>query len=463
MKFHVPGARPDTSQGFSKHEKRRLLILTAGTMVVGVAILAGLWKSREGAQNKPALGDELEFEERVAAPQIDAGAIDKLVSDAAPDERVILEGEALDTLGALVRNMTPGQYLALGLRDLTPALTAELFEAPSRHRGQPFTLRGWVDSIRTRNRRGHPEHIARLRLEGSGIEGEDYAYFVAQKIPEPLLEGDFVRIDGLFMKIFSDESQEESGLWLEGPLLVGRNAQRSVAAFGPVTRLDPRIYADVTDDDVLAEDGRPVDPKTAIPYRPMWNLMAYARDLPEGAIDWSQATKLDDAALRELAQSGQEHRLQPYTIPISQVQDARVKVAPENPARIAQYTEGWIGHPTWSNVIRFSGPFQLRGAEVSDLIEARGFFLKNFSYVSKERGLRTAPYFVLTSMELVHPEPAPIYGKIVRGMFIGTLVFLAGFVILVLRSSKRSKALQADLLRRRQERRRKRTPQGHGV
>lgn len=457
-RFHVPGARQETTQGISTHEKRRLLVLTVGASIVGIAILIGFLKSQQGDGSPVAGGDGPQFVETVVAPEIDRAALDALVEDDAPDERVVLESAGLDALQSIVRNITPGQYEALGLRELEERDRDALRADPSAARGSAYRVRGRVHELRTRSRAGGQEHIVRLQLETPPEAAEEYATLVARTIPTPLLEGDFVRMDGLFLKLFSDESHVESGVWLEGPLLVGREAVRSVAAFDQV---DPSVFFDIQDDAVTA-DGPLPDPADSIPFTPLWNLMAFAQDVPEGAVDWESATVLDELALRELAENPAEQRLRPYRIPLKRIQDAYVRAAQENPARIERYTEGWLGDVTWSNVVRFFGPFEEYEAESADYVNARGFFFKNHAYVSHDRGLRTAPVFVLESLEVFTPEPAPIYGKIVNGIFIGTLIALAAFVALVTLSGKRSRALRQDVVRRRQERRRKRALQGQG-
>lgn len=459
-RFKVPGAHQETTPGFSKNERRRLIALTTGTLIVGIAILVGFWKSKQGAPSSPTGMEDVTFEETIVAPVIDGAALDELVADTEADERVVLESEALDQLLVIARNLTPRHFEALGVREMSPEVLAEVLADPASKRGEAFSVHGWVDERRTRNRASGEEHIVRLRLEAGGIEGEQFAYFVTQIVPEPLLEGDFVRLEGVFLKVFSDESNVESGRWLEGPLLVGRLAERSLPAFGAVMRLDPLAFRDVVDDELVTEDGLAPNPSQAIPFEPLWRLMAYARDLPADSIDWSAATELDGQALAALDEAGHEHRLEPYRIPLSRLQDARVKAAPENPARIERYTEGWIGSATWSNVVRFMGPFENEEAELANYVEARGFFLKNFSYLSADRGIRIAPFFVLHSMEIIEPQAAPIYGKVIRTIFIGTLIFIVGAIVMVARDGKRSRALQQDIIRRRQERRRKRALQG---
>ena len=463
-RFNVPGARQDTTIGFSKGEKRKLLSLVAGSMIVGIAILVGLFKSQQSEPGPEASSDDYEFEEVVVAPEIDVQRIEALVSDADEAARVVLESEALDELQRVTRNLTTGHYVALGMRELTTDGVHTLLADPSAARGDAYRVRGRVEELRTRNRSEGEEHVMRLRLEPLDAPQPTFAYAVVQKTPTLLLEQDFVRLDGLFLKAFSDEDSDVSGSWLEGPLFVGREVVDSVPDVGRVTALDPAVFADVRDDSLTPEEGgmMPV-PDQSLPFTPLWNLMAYARDLPADAVDWEAAPVLDTLSLKALMDDGTSHRLQPYRIPISRLQDARVKLAPENPARLERFTEGWIGSTTWSNVVKFMGPFEDEEAELADYVEARGFFLKHFSYTSSDRGIRVAPFFVLHSMDLIEPKPDPIFAKLVTWIFVGTIVAIVGFVILVARDGKRSRALQQDIVRRRQERRRKRALQGQGT
>jgi hypothetical protein len=181
--------------------------------------------------------------------------------------------------------------------------------------------------------------------------------------------------------------------------------------------------------------------------------MAFARDLPPDAIDWDLAPVLTTELLDELNEDPQKWRFQPMRIPISRIQDVRVKRTGENPARIERYTQGWIGNPTWNNVIHFRSPAVNTELSLGDYAVARGFFLHNFAYDPKSFDLRSAPFFVLYSIDKFYPKENP-WLVMLAYTVAGGSVLLTGLLIFILfRDKRKAKALHEELIRRRRARR----------
>ena len=433
--------------GAAFNEKKRLALLLLATIGVGIAFVSLLTKAREVPQDEQLLPFEEEPEETIALPEIPAARIDALVEDAQPADRVVLESEGLDVALGTARLLTPRHFAALGGPELDRAGVERLLADPSAHRGQPFLARGWLESLRQRRRgpESAVEHLGKLQLEdGTPV------YFVALELPDESIEGDYVRLDGLFLKVFSEESAEERGRWIEGPLLVGPRLVRSYPDIGTVTEIDPKLYETVLDDYLMSQDGEP--PRwEGLPFEATWHLMAYARDLPAGAVDWEAAPELDRDLLLAVARDGTPHRFRPFRIPISRLQGARVRKAPENPARIREYTEGWIGNTTWRNVLQFQAPAAWRELELADYVYGHGFFLKNFAYESVD-GVRIAPAFVLVSLERHEPTTPSLLRTFALVMAVMMVLLTLTFVVLLRRDKRSAAKLEQDLIRRRRAR-----------
>ena len=265
-----------------------------------------------------------------------------------------------------------------------------------------------------------------------------------------------MRVDGLFLKLFSDEDQELSGRWIEGPLLVGPRAIRSYPAFGRVDELNAAVLAGAQDAVLVPPEGAEPRIVRDTPFEPLWHLMAFARDggAPESAaFDWAAAPELDQILLDELVEDGERWRGQPIRIPMSRIQDARVKRAGENPARIDEYTEGWIGNTTWKNVLHFKAPFADYDLRLRDYAYGRGFFLHNFAYESAGKGLRVAPVFVLSSITRHDAEPDPLWSAMAYVLVGLAIVLLIALGHLIARDKRKAMALQQEMARRRQARR----------
>jgi len=446
--FKVPGSRPVNPgpSGLSKSEKRKLIALTVGVLLVGYSMYIGYLKgetfrSKEGG-DLPV--EEALVEKEVSVPEVGGTRIDELVRDGDQLERVTIEGEGLDLVLGTARALTPGHFEAMKAEELSQESIAGLLETPSPNRGKAFFARGRVDALRTRRRSPElpEEHIGRLILDDGSV-----AYFLVMEIPEDPL---YVRVDGLFLKNYSDELYEKPGEWVDGPLLIGPRAIRSFESLGTVEGFDWAALYQI-EDAKLNEDPPRIVRDT--PYAAMWHLMAMVRDLPEGAIDWASAPELSAELLTELNEDPDTWRWQPIRIPISRVQDARIKRAGENPARIDRYTQGWIGNAMWNNVIHFRSPDLYEDFEIGDYFRGQGFFLHNFAYDAKARNLHTAPLFVLHSVEEFVPKEDETLVYIAWGAAGGTVLLVGLFIFLLFRDRKKARALQEEIIRRRRARR----------
>lgn len=451
MKFKTPG-QPDlpASPGMRKGEKARLIAMVVALVLVLVAFGAAIVKSRaaveRGAAERSAMLPTESAEEVVATvslPPIDGAAVEALVRDGDRAARVQLEPEALDLVAGWARQLTPRHFEALEAPFLATQAELDVITAdPAGHRGAPVRFRAGVEELRARNwsdgdREGW---LVRAALEGGG-----HAYFFALDLdPELRNIGPFLRFDGLFLKTFATEGEDG---WIEAPLFVGPRPTRSF----------PAIARDVDLADSLAavnDDG--LDRISGLPFLPNWSLMAHAASVDEATLDWSGAVELNKVSLGEMTQDGAAFRGRLVTIPISQVMALKVRKAGENPARIDEYTEGWIGNTTWSEVIQFKMP-GVPGPEVREggYATGRGYFLKSLAYEPRDGGLHIAPYVVLTSLDAHIPRESRAVSMLMWGFGGGTVLLGGLFFALLTRDKKRSEQLQLELLRRRKARRAK--------
>ena len=450
--FKIPGQSDQRAPaGMLPSERRKIIAMGIGVLLVFGALIWGRMKAAESSKPE-GLDDvpELAGPVRIDLPEIDGAAVDALVHDSERLDRVVLEPEALDLLMDDARNLTARHFEALETPELDAAGIATIVADPSAHRGRPFFARGLVDSLRTRQRGNEVEHIGRLRLDD-----DSFCYFLVLDAPE---NGGYVRVDGLFFKVFSDENEIEPGEWIDGPLLLGPKAQRSYRAIGEITELRPDLFEEVEDAAFFDPDGNllPEEERLLIqdaPFDALWNLMAYARDLTEDEIDWDAAPELTNEVLRSWMLQPGASRLQPVRIPICRVQDGRVVRPGENPARIETITQGWLGHNDWRNVVRFLSPTPDDSVEIADYAYGKGFFLHNFAYPSAAAGMRIAPLVVIPRVERYENEADPIWDKLALAFVGFTVLSILAFFLLLLRDKKRSRALQEDLVRRRRARR----------
>ena len=445
---HVSKLSPEALAALQKRDKRRLIIMTAAVIVLAITyfVTQGQKKRLESEAGLDLPTVQVPTVERFDVPIFDTLEVLDGIKDTRPQDRVILEPEALNAVFDYGRLLTVRHYDAIDIRDLTPEIYAELMANPSAHRVEPFRARGEIVLVATRKRADNrpEEHAGTIRLDDG-----TYAHFIVLTLSDGAADvGDFVRVDGMFLKIYSAEGPDG---WMEGPLLCGPETIPSYPAFDPSQGIATDFMEEVRDD-TLGE-------VTGLPFGPKWDLMAMALHFSD-EVDWNAAPEIDGQMIAELFANPDAYRAKPFRVGISQNLDGGVEKAGENPLRINKITTGWIGNQNWSGQVpylRYLAPFERSdvGYGKAKYLVAKGFFFKNWSYTTTVGDIRRVPVFVMTSVEPfeVVPDERPMI--IMWGVFVATI--LTAFILwaLLARDKKRSAQLHEALVRRRRARREK--------
>lgn len=438
---------------FQRNERNKLIALIALFIVVVIVFFASQYKEAEyERQEDEQYAEEPEPVVNVAIDPLDLTPLKGKFSDGREDDRVLLPKGLLDPFFLYSVGFTDAHWKALGVRDLDEAALSAILSEPSTHRGEAYRVRGTLEDVKSRERLdGLTEYKGWLRLDDGRI-----VHFVLSDFFDAVDLGDYIRIDGLFVKLYRTEVHD--GTLAEGPLLVGAKTVRS---YPPCGSYDPAVLeaklAAVTDDTASSATGIDSAVREA-----RWFLMNYASSTEGQAIDWEQARVLDNLTMTEVLKNGEKFRGQPFRIPISQNMGIYTESAGENPLRLDTVTTGWIANMQWVNqakVIRFIMPgahpeLQERKGEAK-LVAGHGFFLKNHSYEPRDGGVRGAPYFVLAELESFTPPESTLTRDVLLAVAALSIFLLIVFPILLTRDRRKSEQLQRDLVRRRQERRRK--------
>lgn len=444
MKLHMgPGAAPE--QGlFNAQERKRMFMLAGLLVVLAVIFVSSIRKENERRREEAAHPPrELAPVTVVARAAIDTERLRELSTDATPEERVLLSTPALEAAFMDTRLLSPKHFDPMGGRDLGADVIEELLAEPDPLRGQLFRARGWIvevtpfDSVA-----GSTAHYrGRLRLQDGS-----FAYFAVLSLRD--LEGqvgEFAMVEGLFLE--NHRREGEAG-WIDAPLIVGPRAALSFPELAPERELNPAAFLDVADDGVTQ-----ISPQ---PFRAYWRLVSYARHLEDGDVDWAAAPLLGTDNYADLREHGSAWRVRPVRIPASKLMDISNQAQQENPLRLEQLAEGWIGNWEWKSgpgLVRFVAPFTNETLKMGDVIEARGFFLRHSAYTMRDGGLGIVPTFVLSSIE-GHTPPVDNSWTIILAVLGGSLLIFCGVISLaLLRDRASSKSLRAELKRRRLARR----------
>lgn len=442
-----------TSGLFNSKDKKRLVLLIVLALVI-VGFVVTMQMSVDNRANSELTGAAAAREEtlptEVNVPKIDIASIEATAADERPEQRVVLPGPVLEAGFAASSVIFEGVYSVLGGRELTPQITAEILQAPKAHRGQLLRVRCFVEDMREL---ANPESADRPRYFVRGhLDDGTPVFFAAQNIvglaPVP---GDYVRMDGLFVRA---HREEVAGAWIEAPLFIGPRMYESYARIEPVTEVSAHTFRFVNDDSV--QNGI-----EGLDQESYWALVSYVKNLKPDQIDWETTPILDNRTISSIFADGTPWRGKPVRIPVALMLDVWKQSQPENPLREEFMLEGWIGRGDWlgqAKVARFVAPFAEVPEGMEKYVVGRAFFYKNLAYTPKNGGAAIAPFFVMQSLEeFVPPDSAGL--RQMTYVVAGSLLAIGIGIFITLRRDKRSRdALEAELLRRRRERRQKLVP-----
>lgn len=430
------------------NEKKRLMIM-GGAFVVLLSVF--IWKLPDATKGKQAVdpaASEVQAP-KFKIPELHPDEVDALAKDATEAGRSTLEPGLIDIALDDADKLAEPHYNAMKTPDANAETIAALEADLTAARQKPLRLRGFVLSMRERTREDNkPYKTGLLVLD----DGSPAFYAVSRLADKDLGVGSAVRVDGLFVKMMRDEVD---GTWFEGPLVAGREMIRSFPALytesgdhGPFTEAE---LANIHNDDIESGIG-------TLPFEEKWKLMARAKLLKEGEINWDEVPVLDAATLSDILENGDKWRGQPIRLPEdgAALMTSASSPAGENPARITTETEGWLADNSWLNLapaVEFLAPFGVTIPDEKDpTVLGRGFVFKNLSYRSSGTGVRLTPVLVLSELTPMARPDESIFGYMMAGVAGISVLLGIGIFLLLRRDNRQSREFQAQ----RRERARKR-------
>lgn len=446
-----------------RSERNRLVFMGVLLLLLVVAFGASvLQKTRYENAERERLAKQVpqgQPEEVVAVRRFDPATIEGEVRDATPEQRVLIDQEPLRKMLDHVRGHGPGQWKALEPDRLTPALWDEILADPDSHRARPLWVRGRLASYEQRPLGEREAYYGTLESEG----GTPVTFMTARMdqslfgaVDEDLT---YARLEGLFLEVYRRENEDG---WVVTPLLVGSRLAKSWPEMdGMDDEMLGTVLAAVTDDTTKRSTGVN-DAAFLAQYLLMdrfeqgwgetidWDDPEVARELTSETYDWLMEPE-----------NGNTARGMPFVLPVSRNMDARTLDPGENPARIDTIMQGWISNQLWTSqgaVMKYVTPSvkpQIVGGGTDQLLTGRGIFLKKVAYDASNNERRIAPLFVMETLDVFIPPEDDSVETIF--WFIGSITVLLVILIpwLVIRDRKQSERLRQELVRRKQERRRR--------
>jgi hypothetical protein len=308
------------------------------------------------------------------------------VADATPEQRVVLEPEALENLLAKARALRERSSATCGARELDAAAHAELAGDSAAHRGELFRLHGTLTDLQVLAGGELASTAARGRL---ALECGREAHFVAAELPLGMDAGDWVSCDGFFLKRYSRAVGDE---WVDAPLFVARALVRSTPPLAPVHELAENVLA-AERDDTLADGDR------ELASDGLWHVLSYATS--GHAIDWTSAPVLGAELFARWRTSGASERGLAVRIDSALLVRCDPVDAGENPLRWPSVLAGWLA--PWSAddgvaLVQFVAAPDAVSCAAGERVDARGYFLRQVAFERRPGVIELAPLVVVSSV-----------------------------------------------------------------
>ena len=461
---------PEEAARMARRDRFRLIGLSVSTLLVGALYLYSQARTLDEAEalRDEAAAEEVAAEEPIQRVPFEQPEVLAQIEDATDSQREFLESAPLREVFSYARLQTRKALEEDGIRTLDAEVSQELLDDPSGHRLDPILLRGQVLAVTQRKGADDSQSgwLGSLLTDDGSL-----GYFLvanAPKIegdpaaPQSIGPGDYVRVDGIFHKAYrapvpaavgSGELRSSSG-----PLILGFRATPSTPAITEDLARALLTLETVRDDEIaMTFDESTFDLQ-------QWELMAFAKMVGDET-DWEAAKELDQAALTQIYENGEEYRGVPFRVPVSINLDTFSRTVNDNPLRLDRVTEGWIGNNNWKGsvkTIKWIGPFArrdllrtkgLKGAEDAHrYVEAKGYFFRNILYTNLAGEPRRSPVFVLHDLEVFQLKGSNPVAPIAY-LVVGATILMVFVIFMLLRADRRkSRRLQEEMVLRRRKR-----------
>jgi len=384
--------------------------------------------------------DDLPRIGREPAAQIDFQLLAR-VADATRNQRLIREPEPYSHLLAEARKLTPGDLDALGLRRVAPE---EILSDPDLHRGQPFEVKGTVESMEVVQGQLWQEVRGRLRAP----DGRLYAFAV---LKEPdATPGDVVRLQGFFFKLLCLEVAP--GEYEDNVItLVGRSMVKSFLEMPPTADLSQAPFHQVRDFDLTD--------MVELQEEVLYYLLSYVRSLKDAGPETEvpAVPKAQEVSWADLRREPEKYRGQVVRILARYAPGLEWprKLGPggENPLGVRHFEDGILALPG-DRLIRWIGfePIPRELVQDSKLVYLTGVFFKIHAWENNRGEILNGPLIVPIRFErFVMPRNEVIH-QIGYGIAGTCLVMLLLFLVGVFRDSRRSMDFRREFLKRKRRR-----------
>ncbi|HLU38418.1 MAG TPA: hypothetical protein VK081_03480 [Planctomycetota bacterium] len=392
--------------------------------------------------------------EKTPVPELDP-AILAQIRDETRNDRIPVEPEPLAHLLEKSMMVVPSVAKALGITD-EPMPIGVLRANPAAHRGRYVWFKGQLEAL-DGGREGHPIkgyriHEARIRTG----DGEPVLFTFTVPPPEGLAVGDWVRVEGFFMKLRDAHYPVPLN---QAPLLVGPEIFRAYPDWKAVEKLDPAVLARIKDG--VRENGVDVDLQDAdvrLPHAqdvPLWHFASYAQHraatmTPEeiAALPHFENKDQWDAIARLQGERGKAWLLTGIFCRAHVIEAKTNPLGIENWSEVWLYSRGFAHRPFAVWIPKHVGEW-IR----NDTARCVGYFFKRYVVEGGDGKPHLSPLFVAADLERVEFNPLAASKKIGLAMGAFAALLVVVFFVLSRRDRRDRERYEQEMVRRRRRRR----------
>ena len=386
----------------------------------------------------------------------------KKVTDATAADRSVINADAIQHLLKLALNVTPDIAEALKMPERQVAID-DLRAHPDRFRGHYLWFKGQLDHFEPTQTKQHPVHGYKiyegdLRVPRQDRNPPDVVFFYVSKPADTELKtGDFVRIEGYFMKLRDEHLLAKAE---KGPLLIGRQLKRAYPDWQAVDQLDHSVLERV-ENPIWKND-------EWIHTRDAWLRLSQSEDIPLwhlASFAMYQTDRLTEEERRRvpyfmdekmLAEFKHGSRDQGTSVRIKgRFAYSRIVKADVNPVGIDYWSVVWVQLPRLGGKavpVWITKDIGDKWGRLQD-VELLAYYFRNFHYRSLNDTERFTPLFVAADIKLVALPTNPL-NSILAYCFLAIVLLLIMVIFTMYRTSvKQTQKHESDLVARRRHRR----------
>ena len=422
-----------------RSDKARIIIL----IVLAAVVCAAFFYFRDvSKQQSEASSVEKEEYANIPPTRVEVSAkvdpaVFASVRDASISERVVKEKEPYLHLIKQSAKLIPGDMEILGVRSADPEA---ILKDPASFRGKPILIKGNLQYYETEKF----EDFELFKGYLTTLKGR-YVYFTVLSMPDEFSIGDVVKLQGFFFKIYSFVLHGEETRVSDALFIVGRRLVSSFYTMKPVHEIDPAVLDSIYD--YTLEDS-----SKDFQEKPLYHLLSYVQNLDSKKIE---TIPFSEHLASEVMFSAAKFRGKALDIVGKPVWLRRTLLGPEgeNPLKgvrkvyrglVLNYKGGFcyffaLDIPEW-----FSTDFK-------NLVHLKGFFFRNFSYISRKGTPQSAPVLVVCSIEkYLYPKDETIF-YITLFIFGLTILMVGFFFFTVFRDRKHNREYRARFIAKKKE------------